>query len=286
MSELCQILYSDEYLSLMKSLNHSLENKVYTEEALQLTEQVLEIIASHYTTWYYRLQIIIALQKDLFEELDWCETIALENEKNYQIWNYRHLIIERILADAELASRFSYKREFPILNVMLEQDPKNHHVWSYRKWFVQRFEAFEDEQELEFVDKLIDLDLRNNSAWTHRFFLKFNGSRSPTKEEISAEIAFAMQKITQCPQNASSWNYLKGIYAKMDYNTAELEGFCAGLADFENNLVLSTYALEMLATIAKSQGNVDRATQIYDILSLTYDPIRVNYWNYLKQRLH
>ena len=78
----------------MSALRSLLEQKLYTEEALLLTEKALDLLASHYTTWHYRFDIVKHLQKDLFEELDWCEEIALENQKNYQIWNYRQRIIE------------------------------------------------------------------------------------------------------------------------------------------------------------------------------------------------
>lgn len=53
---------------------------------------------------------------------------------------------------------------------MFEQDSKNYHVWSYRQWLVRRFGLWE-QGELEETARLIGEDVRNNSAWNHRFFV-------------------------------------------------------------------------------------------------------------------
>jgi len=57
---------------------------------------------------------------------------------------------------------------------MFDLDAKNYHVWSYRQWLVKRFNLWDD-GELEATEKLIDEDVRNNSAWNHRFFLVSGG---------------------------------------------------------------------------------------------------------------
>lgn len=263
----------------MDTLNEFLLKKIYTEEALELTEEAIDLLASHYTTWHYRYDIIQHLNYDRFVELDWCEVIALENEKNYQIWNYRQRIIGDIMADPELASRFDTKRELPIMSMMLDQDSKNHHVWSYRKWFVETFKLYNDPAELEFVEKAIDADLRNNSAWTHRFFLKVNGSG------FAGEDQFCMDRIDMCPQNPSPWNYLSGMYRETGRPLGELEQFCLKHGDIEQEKIASTFAVEMLAQIAVDNHNVARGTQLYGALAETYDPIRAHYWNYLRSQL-
>lgn len=280
MSELCQILYSEEYLSTMSQLREFLQGEVYSEEALELTEKALGLLASHYTTWHYRFNILKHLGKDWFAELDWCEVIALENEKNYQIWHYRQLVIEEILKDPASAARFDHHREYPIMNMMLEEDCKNHHVWSHRKWFVERFGLFGDEQELAYVTLLIDDDVRNNSAWTHRFFLKFG--QTTVLPDVDAEIAFACNRIDLCPQNPSSWNYLKGVYAAAGRRLGELKSFCERYA---GETVASSFALELLAKIAAEDGEGGEARRLYGLLALTYDPIRANYWAYVSKQV-
>lgn len=265
----------------MKDLRSALESKTYTEETLQLTEDALDLLASHYTTWHFRLAIIRHLKKPLLDELDWCEQVALENEKNYQIWNYRQNIIEDILADPSVS--FSYKREYPILAIMLEKDPKNHHVWSYRKWLVERFGLHTNPEELQFTKDLIDADARNNSAWTHRFFLNF-GKTALTGKALQTEIAMVKLYIDLCPQNPSLWNYLRGIYNHLDLNICDLKAFCSPYADLSKDKIGSTYALEMLATIAAAEGAQETASEIFNALATKYDPIRANYWNFLRKQ--
>ena len=48
-------------------------------------------------------------------------------------------------------------------------DQKNYHAWQHRQWVLQTFKLFE--QELEYIDRLILDDIRNNSAWNQRFFV-------------------------------------------------------------------------------------------------------------------
>lgn len=55
---------------------------------------------------------------------------------------------------------------------MFALDSKNYHVWSYRQWLVKRF-ALWDEGEIEACEMLLKMDVRNNSAWNHRWFVVF-----------------------------------------------------------------------------------------------------------------
>ncbi|ODV77441.1 protein prenylyltransferase [Suhomyces tanzawaensis NRRL Y-17324] len=280
--QLCQILYDDEYKSVMGILLALLKQNEYSERALYITELGLELLASHYTIWVYRYRILTHLKRDLVAELDWCEQIALENEKNYQIWNYRQLIINKILEDP--SNTYDPHREGPLINAMLEEDTKNHHVWSYRKWLVEKFGLYQDPKELEFVEACLLLDLRNNSAWSHRFFLKF-GANNITEAQLKAEIDYTKLLIEKAPQNPSAWNYLLGIFHKSSRSLAELQPFCEKLADYNNEDVKSSYALETLAKIYNEQQKREESGKIYDLLGDRYDPIRRNYWRYEKSRI-
>lgn len=71
----------------------------------------------------YRAKMIFGLGKDLREEVGYLNQMALEYEKNYQIWNHRQTMVDR-LGDATGEAEF--------IAQMLEKDSKNYHVWSYR----------------------------------------------------------------------------------------------------------------------------------------------------------
>lgn len=268
----------------MTALNDCLQKKTYTEEALEITEKALNLLASHYTAWCFRLDVVKHLKRDLFDELDWCEEVALENEKNYQIWNYRQRVIELLLADETISGRFSFTREFPILQIMLGLDAKNHHVWLYRNWLVTRFDLYDNPEELSFVSSMIDKDVRNNSAWAHRYFLLF--SRKPTNDDVAdREIMYAKDKITICPQNPSSWNFLLGVHRVMGRPLTGTKEFCSKFANLSEEVISSSFALEALAKIAIEENEPQVAAHYYDLLLQKYDPMRTQYWLYLKDKL-
>ena len=70
---------------------------------------------------------------------------------------------------------------------MFSSDAKNYHVWSYRQWLVRRFSLW-DQGELEETEHLIDEDVRNNSAWNHRWFVVFGRSDGESEDIVSREI--------------------------------------------------------------------------------------------------
>lgn len=71
---------------------------------------------------------------------------------------------------------------------MLEIDTKNYHVWSYRQWLVRRFDLWATE--VPYTTIMIEQDVRNNSAWNHRFFAIFGRKEVPSDEVVSDEIEY------------------------------------------------------------------------------------------------
>ena len=69
---------------------------------------------------------------------------------------------------------------------MFQQDSKNYHVWSYRQWLVRHFDLWDTE--LPDVEELIDEDVRNNSAWNHRYFVVFGRGKDVDSEVVVREI--------------------------------------------------------------------------------------------------
>jgi protein farnesyltransferase/geranylgeranyltransferase type-1 subunit alpha len=74
---------------------------------------------------------------------------------------------------------------------MLAQDAKNYHVWSYRQWLVKRFDLFDKPEELEWTHGMIEDDVRNNSAWNHRYYLVVGGREGkPSADLAKREIEY------------------------------------------------------------------------------------------------
>ena len=114
---------------------------------------------------------LITYETSLMDEL------AVQFLKTYQVWHHRRLLVSLIL---------NPKRELQFIQDSLEVDTKNYHTWSYRQWVLAFFggttvatdEGDDAESEgdlwageLGFVDSMLVQDVRNNSAWHHRFFV-------------------------------------------------------------------------------------------------------------------
>ncbi len=114
------------------------------------------------------------------------------------------------------------------------------------------------------MEKLIEDDVRNNSAWSHRYFCVFGceelevlesdenlkakeplirkdlfsqrnggtraseeGNLLPVKDSVGdREVDYAKQIIERTPQNPSPWNYLKGVISRCDIPQSDFEEFC------------------------------------------------------------
>lgn len=65
------------------------------------------------------------------------------------------------------------------------------------------------DNELEYVEQLLNDDVRNNSAWNQRYFVISNTTNFE-QEMINREVDFALEKIELSKGNESAWNYLRG----------------------------------------------------------------------------
>lgn len=80
---------------------------------------------------------------------------------------------------------------------MFEADAKNYHVWSYRQWLVRRFGLW-DVGELAVVDGLLQADVRNNSAWNHRWFIVFGRPAGADADTVQREIQCVVSLARLC----------------------------------------------------------------------------------------
>ncbi|KAJ5145030.1 CAAX geranylgeranyltransferase alpha subunit [Penicillium atrosanguineum] len=258
---LATIAYPDEYLDATSYLRAVMAANEMSERALKLTENVISMNPAHYTVWIYRAKILFALDKDLLEELEWLNGVSLKYLKNYQIWSHR-----QILMASESHFPTLPPKELSFLMEMFAQDSKNYHVWTYRHWLVRRFGLWDHPRELEDVDALLKADVRNNSAWNHRYMLRFGprgdepdagmvGSGADTKagvhgvvdeEIVDSELEVAKNAILKAPENRSPW---------------------------------CTHAVEWLADVY-AEGREEEAVQMLTLLREKYDPVRKNYWDY------
>ncbi|EGX89683.1 protein farnesyltransferase [Cordyceps militaris CM01] len=298
---LARIAYPDDYAEAVAYLRAVMADKEYSPRTLRLTALVIALNPAHYTVWLYRFRIVQALRLSIPDEIAWLNEVALENLKNYQIWHHRQLLLEELLATTTVATAALGRSEAAFVATMLAQDSKNYHVWSYRQNMVRRLGLWADAEELASTERLIDDDVRNNSAWSHRFFLVFQDPAASTAgcgpaqhdplvpaAVIARELAYVKDKMHAAPQNQAPWNYLRAVLAKggraLASERALAEGLVAGLGT-DAERVQSSHALDYLADVYAETGETDKAKVCLQRLGEKWDPIREGYWKHRAQQL-
>ncbi|KAF2441305.1 farnesyltransferas-like protein [Karstenula rhodostoma CBS 690.94] len=277
---LASIAYTDEYSEAMGYLRAVMAANEYSDRVLALTEHIISMNPAHYTVWLYRAKALRETGADLAREIAWLNPTALQHLKNYQIWHHRQTIVDVLGSPAG---------EADFIATMLEQDSKNYHVWSYRQWLVQRFDLFASDDELRWTEAMIDGDVRNNSAWNHRWFLVVGGQggRLESRRLVERELEYAKYAIRKAPQNQSPWNYIKGVVRAAGLPFSTLTDFALEFADMRRpDDIYSSHALDLLADIyADNEGSKEEAKKALHLLASRFDPIRAHYWNYRKALL-
>ena len=299
---LATIAYSPRYAEAMSYLRAVMAKNEHSTRVLSLTADIISMNPAHYTVWLYRSRTLRSLGDAagsgpagylarVADELAWLnDGICARNLKNYQVWHHRQTLVNAL---AEPPSG-----EIEFLTGILALDAKNYHVWTYRQWLCMRFPAMlESRLERESVERMIEEDVMNNSAWSHRYFLCFGaedlksnsegGGIIVDEEVVDREVEFTKGKIELAPQNASPWNYLKGVLKRGGRGIESMQEFCEGFvgSDLLGDGVKSSHAMDWLAEIYQKQGERKRAEECLDALSAKWDPIRANYWEYRKKQM-
>ncbi len=140
---------------------------------------------------------MFALKTDLGQELEFIRQVTSESPKNYQLWQHRQLVLQRLSAPEIGEADLEETRD------VLREDAKNIHCWQYRQWLIEFFHL-DRSGELQFVDVLLKEDVYNNSAWNHRAFLL------PKEGDIdSSSFEWCLSHLTrETADNECFWNYL------------------------------------------------------------------------------
>lgn len=273
----------------------------HSQRCLRLTQHIISMNPAHYTVWLYRFKIISTLDLPVPDEMAWLNEVALTYLKNYQIWHHRQLLIDhyypQIASDPEEVGKLA-RSESQFITTMLAGDTKNYHVWSYRQYLVRKLSLF-NLPELLSTQNLIEDDVRNNSAWSHRFLVVFSDPKKstegshPTEHDpkipgdiLDREVGYAKEKIQLAPQNQAAWNYLRGVLTKGGRKMSGVREFAEGFVDElggEDEDVRSSHALDCLAEAYVEEGDKEKAKLCLERLAEKWDPVRDGYWKYREQ---
>jgi protein farnesyltransferase/geranylgeranyltransferase type-1 subunit alpha len=195
------------------------------------------------------------------------DELCFQYMKYYQVWSHRKLLLllpstlPAAIADTLSPIPPTPAHELTYLSRILSTDAKNYHTWAYRQWVLTYYGDTHPnlwEHELIATDLLIEDDVRNNSAWHHRFFISFaSGAQSDVTDR---ELAFVKSKISLAPNNLSAWNYLRGILDKFGIKYATLRTFAElySVARVENGGATKV--------VEGAEGTVEEAdVEVYDL---------------------
>lgn len=99
---------------------------------------------------------------------------------------------------------------------------------------------------LDRIDLLLNDDVRNNSAWSHRHFV-INKSTGWTPAVVDSEVAYTLDRLLLAPSNESACNYLRGVCAQHGLTRhPEIEQACLKVA---REPAPSPYVLNLLLEI-------------------------------------
>ncbi|XP_065157833.1 protein farnesyltransferase/geranylgeranyltransferase type-1 subunit alpha [Atheta coriaria] len=272
------IAYSPKFQDVFDYLRGAMKISEKSERVLQLTQDAIELNAANYTVWQYRRDILKEMKADLWQELNYINSVIENYQKNYQVWYHRKVIVEW-LKDGSSELEFTER--------VLEMDAKNYHAWQHRQWAIKTFKMFDSE--LDYVDKLLQDDIRNNSAWNERYFV-IHQTTGFTEEVVKNEVEYTLEKIAIAKENESAWNYLRGLllYDKNGLSkNVHVTDFCEKLYASGNRspfllaLIVDMCDEQIVSGSGDARYTLERAKQLCSDLATEYDTIRCKYWEYM-----
>ncbi|KAF8186392.1 hypothetical protein BJ912DRAFT_1022793 [Pholiota molesta] len=333
------IFYTAQYKDATNYFRAIVKSGEKSPRVLELTESIIRQNPAHYSAWQYRYETLLALiasseqhsHEILATELALMDELAVQFLKTYQVWHHRRLLVP--LAKQPL-------RELAFIKRSLEVDAKNYHTWSYRQWLLascygpgagaddENADSVVDDAEqvwaaeLDFVDAMLSQDVRNNSAWHHRFFVVYGCRGQPATESerqriIKRELIYTKQNISLAPNNPSAWNYLRGILKESGTPFALVQDFARPYAyphspDEKRDIVdldnpppgpeaelPCVQAMEFLADVWEAEGaaeaktapasareKTEKAVEMWTGLANEHDRIRKKYWEHRIRDAH
>ncbi|KAF9485669.1 protein prenylyltransferase [Pholiota conissans] len=336
---IASIFYTAEYKDATNYFRAIVKSGEKSPRVLELTENIIRQNPAHYSAWQYRYETLLALLPEKFDEtpplltseLRLMDELAVQFLKTYQVWHHRRLLVP--LAKQPM-------RELAFIKRSLEVDAKNYHTWSYRQWLLASCyglgaaadEANDDSViddaeevwagELDFVDAMLSQDVRNNSAWHHRFFVVYGCRGLPSSESerqriFKRELIYTKQNISLAPSNPSAWNYLRGILKETGNSISVVKHFARlyafphgsnekhDIVDLDNPPpsaeaeLPSVQAMEFLADVWEAEAiaklktepkaaktETDKAVEMWTALANEHDKIRKKYWEHRIRDAH
>ena len=269
-----KIQYSPQEIQLMDIYRAVLLSKEISIRVFGLTELVIEHFPTNYTAWALRRECLAKIKElDLYQELCWLDSMMVINQKNYQIWHHRKLLIDK-LNDAS--------HEKYILNDVLQNEPKNFHAWTHRIWMIRRFNNVEGE--FDFIEDMLKNDIKNNSVWNYRFFLlMYTNNNKLDKDLIEKEIKYSLNKIKENPINECPYCYIRGLINKSRFKYNDFKFVKEEIEKIVEENENDSYGLNLLLDYYEGEQNKEKFEETIEKL-IKIDFIRKKYYRWRKDK--
>ena len=268
-----KIKYTKSDKKLMNCFRAVLQSKELSVRVYNLTSLVISNFPANYVAWILRRQCINQIKEiDINQELKWLDNQMVENQKNYQIWHHRKLLIEKMNDPSH---------EKNVLNEVFSSEPKNFHAWSHRIWMIRRFNNIEGE--FEFIEDMLNNDIKNNSVWNYRFFLiQYINNNNIDKNIVEQEIKYAIDKIKKCPLNECPYCYIRGFITKFGYKYNDFKNVKEEIEKVIKKDNNNSYGLMLLLDYYEEEKNENKFNEMINEL-IKIDFIRKKYYGWRKE---
>ncbi|XP_006458270.1 hypothetical protein AGABI2DRAFT_216711 [Agaricus bisporus var. bisporus H97] len=218
-----------DYLALTSQVLSRKKQNDLSEDALRLTDKLLQVNPEFYTVWNYRRNIFLnglfphrtpeKIIELLYDDLDMTMGALKTHPKVYWIWNHRRWCLENIPSgpapageeDANGWKQAAWQKDLFVVEQMLNKDPRNFHAWDYRRYILSQIPKPPlPKTELAYTKAKIVSNFSNFSAWHQRskillsLWSSGNLDESKSKENEFKLITDAMYTD---PHDQSVWIY-------------------------------------------------------------------------------
>ena len=220
-----RIDYAPEYEDAADTFRAVLASGEASARVLALTEAIIAMNGAHYTVWHHRFRVLTEL--------------LLPRERARERRSRRPPVVASRRAPVRRSHGGEKPEELPgveprearvrgavrerrrprgvlepnltLTRRALDADAKNIHAWTHRLWCARAFDLWRAEPAS--CDEMLQRDVRNNSAWSHRFVAALGEGSSDDKADAAEiarrEMGYAETKLRLAPDNESAWNYLR-----------------------------------------------------------------------------
>lgn len=236
-----------QYRALADKVLDLRDQRIFNQEVLKDTTQLLKINPEYNAAWNYRRDVIVnlsgELDNDFWEnELAFSMSLLKDYPKVYWIWNHRNWTLK----SHKDSSVNIWLRELAIVNKLLQMDPRNYHGWHYRRVLLANIESMtsesRDNEELAYATANINKNISNYSAWHQKAVLipkMFAKNEIPDKRKfVEDEFKYIINAIYTDAEDQSVWFYIEWFVKNGIFMEAlGREIFIKQLQDLQQNVL-------------------------------------------------